>query len=260
MELVKNRFKQGLGEGRTLAGYWLSLGSAYAAEAVAGAGYDWLLLDGEHSPIETETTLSMLQALAAYPVSAVYRPPANDPVLIKRALDIGAQTLLIPYVETEEEARAAVAAMRYPPRGRRGVGGATVRATRFGRVAGYALRAEEELCLLVQAETARSLENLEGIAGVDGVDGVFIGPADLATDLGFPGQPAHREVLSVIETAIGRVRSVGKACGILTMDAAFAKRCVELGCAFVAVGVDVVLLARGSERTLQEFRSMTGGS
>lgn len=258
MELIKNRFKQAMAEGRTQAGFWISLGSAYATEAIAGAGYDWLLLDGEHSPIETESTLAMLQAVAGYPVSAVLRPAANDAVLIKRALDVGAQTLLIPFVESADEARTAVSAMRYPPRGRRGVGGATVRATRFGRIAGYATRCEEELCLLVQAETRRSLENLEEIASVDGVDGVFIGPADLAADLGFPGQPAHPEVVRAIEDAIRRVHACGKACGILTMDADLAGRFVELGCSFVAIGVDVVLLARGSERSLKEFRARIG--
>ena len=255
MDIPRNAFKRALVEGRVQPGFWISLGSAYAMEAVAGAGYDWLLLDGEHSPIETESTLAMLQAAAGYTVSPVLRPAANDPVLIKRALDIGAQTLLVPFVETAQEATAAVQAMRYAPRGRRGVGGGTVRATRFGRVADYALRCEEELCLLVQAETRRALDHLEEIAMVDGVDGIFIGPADLAADLGFPGQPSHPEVRQAIENAIARVRAQGKACGILTMDKEMALHYARLGCTFVAIGVDVVLLARGSERTLADFKT-----
>ncbi|WP_043458547.1 aldolase/citrate lyase family protein [Azohydromonas australica] len=257
MKLPPNEFKRALKSGRAQVGFWLSLGNAYSAEVVAGAGYDWLLLDGEHSPIGTETTLAMLQAVAAYPVSAVVRPASNDTVLIKRALDIGAQTLLVPYVETPEEAAQAVAAMRYPPRGRRGVGGGTVRATRFGRIADYATACENELCLLVQAETRRSLDNLEAIASVDGVDGVFIGPADLATDMGYPGQASHPQVVAAIEDAIGRINACGKASGILTLDAAFAKRCQEWGALFTAIGVDVVLLARGCERQLASFKSDT---
>lgn len=255
MKLPANTFKRALQRGESQTGFWLSLGSAYSAEVLAGAGFDWLLLDGEHSPIETETTLSMLQALAGYPVSAVFRPAANDRVLIKRALDIGAQTLLVPYVETAEEAREAVRAMRYPPRGQRGMGGATVRATRFGRIAQYATTCEEELCLLVQVETRRALDHLEDIVSVDGVDAVFIGPADLATDMGFPGQAMHPEVVQAIENAIRRVKAQGKACGILTLDLPFARRCQALGCSFTAIGVDVVMLARGAERLLATFRS-----
>jgi 4-hydroxy-2-oxoheptanedioate aldolase len=255
MKAMTNEFKRALQSGKPQLGFWLSMGSAYSAEVVAGAGYDWLLLDGEHSPIETETTLAMLQALSAYPVSPVVRIAANDTVLIKRALDIGAQTLLVPYVETADEAEQAVASMRYPPRGRRGVGGGTVRATRFGRIDDYATKGEAELCLLVQAETRRALENLEAIAGVDGVDGVFIGPADLAMDMGFPGQAGHSQVVAAIEDAIQRITACGKACGILTLDPVFAKRCQALGCLFTAIGVDVVMLARGSERLLATFTS-----
>lgn len=195
-----------------------SLGNAYAMGAGAGAGFDWLLIDGEHSPIGVESTLAMLQAAAGYPISPVVRPAANDAVMIKRALHIGAQTLLVPFVESALDSRAAVEAMRYPLRGRRGVGGGTVRATRFGRVAEYATRAEESLCLLVQAETRRSLENLEEIAREDGVDGVFIGPADLAADLGFPGQPGHPEVQRVIENTVSRVLACGKELALVNIE------------------------------------------
>ena len=256
MKPLVNEFKRALKSGKPQVGFWLSLGSAYSAEVVAGAGYDWLLLDGEQSPIETESALAMLQAVAAYRTSAVVRPAANDTVLIKRMLDLGAQTLLVPYVESAADAAQAVAAMRYPPRGRRGVGGGTVRATRFGRIQDYATAGESELCLLVQAETRSALDNLEAIADVDGVDGIFIGPADLATDMGFPGQANHAQVVAAIEDAIGRITARGKACGILTLDPAFAKRCQTLGCLFTAIGVDLVVLARGADRLLAAFKSL----
>ncbi len=177
----------------------------------------------------------------------------NDAVLIKRFLDVGAQTLLLPYVQDAREARAAVAAMRYPPRGVRGVSSIS-RATRFGRVADYTRRAEEELCLLVQVETVEALGEIEAIAGVDGVDGIFVGPADLAASMGHPGAAGHPEVVAAIEDALGRIGRAGKPAGILTPDREFARRCLELGAVFVAVGVDTALLARASEGLAGEFK------
>lgn len=247
-----NLFKRALAEGRQQIGLWCSLPGAYAAEAVAGSGFDWLLFDTEHSPGDPLTVLAQLQAVAPYPVSAVVRPASNDAVLIKRFLDLGAQTLLIPYVQDAAEARAAVAAMRYPPEGIRGVSGVT-RATRFGRIPDYGRTAHRELCLLVQIETRQALDNLESIAAVDGVDGVFIGPADLAASLGHVGQPGHPEVTALIETAIGRIRACGKPAGILTPDPVFAARCIALGTLFTAVGVDAAILARSTDALAQRF-------
>jgi 4-hydroxy-2-oxoheptanedioate aldolase len=186
--LPQNQFKRALVAGRQQIGLWVSLASPYSAELVAGTGFDWLVIDTEHSPNEVDTTLAQLQVIAAYPASPVVRPAWNDKVLIKRHLDIGAQTLLIPYVQDAAEAEAAVAAVRFPLRGVRGVAGVT-RASQFGRVKDYAKRAEEEICLLVQIETRAGLDNLEKIARTDGVDGVFIGPADLAAGLGHLGRP-----------------------------------------------------------------------
>ena len=246
MELPRNRFKESLTAGRPQIGLWCTLPGAYAAEVVAGAGFDWLLLDTEHSPADVLTVLPQLQALAAYPVAPVVRPASNDAVLIKRFLDLGAQTLLIPYVQTVAEAEAAVRAMRYPPAGVRGVSALT-RATRFGRLAGYARGAEEELCLIVQVETGEALEQLEAIADVEGVDGVFIGPGDLAASLGHVGEPGHPQVAAAVEDAIRRLAAMGKPSGLLTSDTAFARRCMELGARFTAVGVDVGILARGAE-------------
>jgi 4-hydroxy-2-oxoheptanedioate aldolase len=253
MDLPVNEFKRSLAAGRQQIGLWVSLASAYSAELVAGSGFDWLLIDTEHSPNEVDNTLAQLQAVAASPVSAVVRPAWNDKVLVKRHLDIGAQTLLIPYVQSEEEARAAVEAVRFPPKGVRGVAGMT-RATRFGRVADYAKRAEEELCLLVQVETRAGLDALEAIARCDGVDGVFIGPADLAAGLGHLGEIPHPEVQSAIRDGIARIRACGKGAGILATDEPSARRYIEWGTTFKAVGMDAMLLARETERLAAKFR------
>jgi 4-hydroxy-2-oxoheptanedioate aldolase len=253
MDLPVNEFKRAIAAGRQQIGLWVSLASAYSAELVAGSGFDWLLIDTEHSPNEVDNTLAQLQAVAASPVSAVVRPAWNDKVLMKRHLDIGAQTLLVPYVQSEEEARAAAEAIRFPPRGVRGVAGMT-RATRFGRVADYAKRADTELCLLVQVETRAGLDALEAIARTDGVDGVFIGPADLAAGLGHPGEIAHAEVQSAIRDGIARIRACGKAAGILATDEPSARRYIEWGTTFTAVGMDAMLLARETERLAAKFR------
>ena len=257
MEMPVNTFKQRLMQGQKQIGLWCSLPGSYAAEIVAPSGFDWLLFDTEHSPGDVLTVLPQLQTVAAYDTSAVVRPASNDAVLIKRFLDIGVQTLLIPYVQNAKEARSAVSAMRYPPAGIRGVSGLT-RATRFGRIPGYAKRAEENLCLLVQLETREALGELEAIAAVDGVDGIFIGPADLAASLGHVGEPGHPEVVAAVEDAILRIVACGKPAGILTPDLAFAHRCISLGTSFTAVGVDVGVLARGCEALAEAFQSIAG--
>ena len=253
MDLPKNNFKHAIRAGRPQIGLWVSLANAYSAELVAGSGFDWLVLDGEHSPNSPTTVISQLQAVAAYPVSAIVRPAWNDKVLIKRYLDIGAQSLLIPYVQNANEAADAVAAIRYPTRGVRGVAGVT-RASRFGRVADYAKRAEEELCLLVQIETREGLDNLDAIAKTDGIDGVFIGPADLAAALGHLGNQQHAEVQSAIQDAIKRIRGLGKPAGILATDEASTRRYIEWGTVFTAVGLDAMVLARETEKLAAKFR------
>lgn len=254
MTIPQNAFKRALLERRQQIGLWCSLPGGYVAEAVAGSGFDWLLFDTEHSPGDPLTVLAQLQAVAPYDVSPVVRPASNDTVLIKRFLDIGAQTLLIPYVQSADEARQAVAATRYPPEGVRGVSGLT-RATRFGRAKGYARHASEELCLLVQIETGEALARLEEIAVVEGVDGVFIGPADLAASLGRVGEPGHPDVVAAVEDAIRRIQACGKPAGILTPDRNFAERCIALGTVFTAVAVDVGLIARESETIARHFKT-----
>lgn len=253
MELPVNHFKHALAAGKQQLGLWSSLSSNYSVEVIAGSGYDWLLLDTEHSPNDLESVLSQLQAAQPYATNAVVRVAWNDTVLIKRYLDAGAQSLLIPYVQNAEEARAAVAATRYPPVGVRGVAG-TTRASRFGRIKGYAKIAHQQLCVLVQVETKEALANIEAICAVDGVDGVFIGPADLHASLGHTGETGNPAVVPMIEDAIRRIAKAGKAPGVLTSVEAEVRRYIAAGCLFTAIGSDVGLLARGSEQLLAKFR------
>ncbi|HGM6666345.1 4-hydroxy-2-oxoheptanedioate aldolase [Serratia ureilytica] len=252
--MLTNHFKRALQEKRPQIGLWLGLCSSYSAELLAGAGFDWLLIDGEHAPNNVQTVLGQLQAVAPYPSQPVVRPPWNDAVIIKQLLDVGAQTLLIPMIQNAEQARDAVRATRYPPHGVRGVGSALARASRWNRVPDYLQQADEQMCVLVQIETREAVKNLEAILQVEGVDGVFIGPADLSADMGFSGNPQHPEVQRTIDDAIARIRAAGKAPGILMANKALAQRYLEAGALFVAVGVDTTLLARAAEALANEFK------
>ena len=252
--MLTNHFKRALQEKRPQIGLWLGLCSSYSAELLAGAGFDWLLIDGEHAPNNVQTVLGQLQAVAPYPSQPVVRPPWNDAVIIKQLLDVGAQTLLIPMIQNAEQARDAVRATRYPPHGVRGVGSALARASRWNRVPDYLQQADEQMCVLVQIETREAVKNLDAILQVDGVDGVFIGPADLSADMGFAGNPQHPEVQRTIDDAIARIRAAGKAPGILMANKALAQRYLEAGALFVAVGVDTTLLARAAEALADEFK------
>jgi 4-hydroxy-2-oxoheptanedioate aldolase len=247
-----NTFKHAIAKGEQQIGLWCSLANAYTVEIAASSGYDWILIDTEHSPSDVNDALAQLQAAAAYKTHAIVRPAYNDEVLIKRYLDCGAQTLLIPMINTADEARKAVSYITYPPKGVRGVAGLT-RAGRFGRVANYINTAQQELCLLLQIETVEGLSNLEAIASTEGVDGVFIGPADLSASMGFPGQLNHPDVKAAIADAIQRIRACGKAAGILTQDTAYAKECIAKGTTFTAVGLDIGILARGMEKLREQF-------
>src|ERR1700734_1481069 len=221
MQITTNKFKAALKNGeRAQIGFWLGLTDPGCAEICAGAGFDWLLIDGEHAPNDVRSILAQLQAVAPYPVHPIVRPVSGDVQLIKQLLDIGAQTLLVPMVESAEQAKLLVSAMRYPPAGIRGVGAALARASQWNRVTNYLHQANDEMCLLVQVETRAGLENLDAIAAVEGVDGVFIGPSDLSAALGHLGKPGHPEVQHAIEDAIRRIRSSGRAAGILSTDEA----------------------------------------
>jgi 4-hydroxy-2-oxoheptanedioate aldolase len=253
MELPENEFKAALAGGRLQIGLWSSLCSNIVTEIVADSGFDWILLDTEHSPNEVPDLLAQMQALRGGTATAIVRPAWNDPVLIKRILDIGATCVLVPYVQNAEEARRAVAATRYPPTGVRGVTGSG-RAARYGRIRGYLHQADAQMCVLVQVETRAALEHLDEIAGVAGVDGVFIGPADLAASLGHAGNPQHGAVQAAIETAVRRLSSLGKPAGILSFSPEEARRYIDWGCRFVAVGSDLTLLARSADALAAEFR------
>lgn len=242
MEIPNNQFKAALRAGKDQIGLWLGLGETFSAEICAGAGFDWLLIDAEHGPNDLRSILSQLQALAPYPTQAVVRPPQGDHVLIKQLLETGVQTLLIPMVDSAEQARGLVEAMRYPPAGIRGVGSALARASRWGRIDNYAHLANEQMCLLVQVETRAGYEQLDDILAVDGVDGVFFGSADLAASYGYLGQSTHPEIVTAIEDGLQRTRAAGKAGGVLCSDKALNDRYMRAGANFVAVGVDALLL------------------
>lgn len=248
---MSNPFKQALAEKRVQIGFWQGLASPYTAEICAGAGFDWLLFDGEHSPTDVPMLLSQLQAVSGTRAHAVARPPVGEPWLIKQYLDLGFRTLLIPMVNSAAQAAQLVQACRYAPSGIRGV--AMSRASQWGRDRDYLARADDDICLLVQVETGEGIEAVDSISSVDGVDGVFVGPADLSASLGYRGQAGHSEVVARIDRAIASILAAGKAPGILSADLAAARRYLDLGCRFVAVGTDMGLLARGTDALAAEF-------
>ncbi|MBM7332772.1 4-hydroxy-2-oxoheptanedioate aldolase [Alloalcanivorax marinus] len=254
MDLPVNTFKQALVEGRTQIGLWCALADAYGTEIGAAAGFDWLLIDGEHGPNDVRSILAQLQAVAPYPTHPVVRPVNGDADTLKPLLDAGVQTLLVPMVESADQARAIVQATRYPPHGRRGVGAGLARASRWGRVPDYVHRCHEQLCVLVQVESRAGLDHLDEIAAVDGVDGVFIGAADLGADLGYLGQPGHPEVNAAVLDAFRRIQAAGKPAGALTVNEDLAREHLAAGCRFLAVGADAALLARATDALSRRFK------
>jgi 4-hydroxy-2-oxoheptanedioate aldolase len=254
MQIPHNPFKAALRAGQLQIGLWLGLANANAAEAVATCGFDWLLLDGEHAPNDVHSMLDQLRAVAPYPVHPVVRTIQGDVALVKQQLDIGAQTVLIPMVDTAEQAALMVRAMRYPPEGIRGLGAALARASRWNQVEDYLNRANDEMCLLVQAETQTAIANLDAIARTEGVDGVFFGPADLSASMGYRGQPGHPVVQQAILQGIATVRAAGKAAGILMADRKLAQTYIDAGALFVAVGVDTTLLVRAASELAAHFK------
>jgi len=254
MPAPANSFKAALAAGKPQIGLWLALANAYTAEIAAGAGFDWLLIDGEHAPNDIRSMLAQLQAIgsASHPV---IRLPVGETWMVKQALDIGAQSLLIPMVESAEQARQLVRAVRYPPRGVRGVGASIARVSAFGRIPDYLQTADDEICLLAQVENRTGLAALDSILQVEGLDGVFVGPADLSADLGHIGQPGLPEVQAVVEDALTRIVKSGKAAGILTSDAALNRRYLEIGATFVAVGTDVTLFAQSTTALARSYKA-----
>jgi 4-hydroxy-2-oxoheptanedioate aldolase len=251
--MIENLFKNALVAGHAQIGLWTSFADSYAIEIVASAGFDWLLIDGEHGPNDLRAVLRQLQAVAGHATHPVVRLPIGDPVLIKQYLDIGAHSLLIPMVESGDQARQLVSATKYPPQGVRGV--ASARASQWGGVADYFSKANDLICLLLQIETVKGIENLDQILAVDGFDGIFIGPSDLAASLGHLGDPGHPEVVAIIEKVIRRIVASGRAAGILTADQQLARAYIEQGVTFCAVGVDTLILAQAVRALARRFKN-----
>lgn len=258
MQLEPNLFTRALAQRDKQIGLWISLASPFAAEVTAWAGYDWALIDMEHSPNDDIAVMGQLQVFAATGTTAIVRPHWNDPVAVKKLLDLGAPGLLFPMIQSVEEATRAVAATRYPPRGMRGVSGVT-RANRFGRVRDYFTEVEAQTTILLQLETRAAIAQAEQIAAVDGVSGIFFGPGDIAADLGHVGNPMHTDVWALIRPAAQRLIDMGMPVGTLVQDPGFAAELLNDGFSFVACGTDVVLLARASDALLANVRGKLDG-
>lgn len=257
MELSKNKFKAGLKGEQTLWGLWLGLVNTTCAEISASAGFDWLLIDGEHGPFELQSMQHHLQALAAYDVSPIIRVEEGRTALIKRVLDTGVQTLLVPMVETAEQARELVLDVNYPPLGRRGMGGALARAARWNRIPDYTKIANQEICLIIQVETVAAMHNLNEIAAVEGIDGIFIGPTDLSASMGHIGNADHPDVVAAIERAIEIIKQSGKATGLLSVNINTARHYESKGARFIGVGVDTLLLASATRQLAELVKNTT---
>ncbi|NOR32340.1 MAG: 2-keto-3-deoxy-L-rhamnonate aldolase [Sulfitobacter sp.] len=247
MPAPHNPFKHALENGKTVFGCWLGLADPYSAELMGTAGFDWLVIDGEHSPNDLRSILAQLQVLEASSSHPVVRVPIGETYLIKQILDAGAQTILVPMVDNADQARQLVRDVTYPPHGNRGVGYALSRAAQFSKIADYGLTADEQICLLVQVESRKGLENLDDILAVDGIDGVFIGPADLAADMGHMGNAAHPDVMAAIMGAIAKIDASGKAAGILSTQDDMTHAAIKAGARFVAVGADILILSHAAQ-------------
>ena len=254
MPAPKNRFKEALKSGRQTVGCWLGLADPYAAEISATAGFDWYLIDGEHAPNDLRSIMGQLQVLAGFDAPALVRPPIGSTHRLKQILDVGCQTVLIPMIESGDQAAETVRAVRYPPHGVRGVGSALARASGFSGIPDYLTTANDEICVIVQIENKAGLDALDDILAVEGVDGVFIGPSDLSADLGHIGQPGATEVVVAIDTALAKIAASDKASGIMSLDPAAAKAYLARGVDFVAVGIDVTIMAKAMRAVAAEFK------
>lgn len=254
MPAPMNQFKQKLLAGQQQIGFWLGMGSPNAAEIAGGAGFDWLLIDAEHGPNDITSLISQMHALQGSQSSIVIRPPVGETWMIKQILDLGCQTVLVPMVETAEQAKQLVQAMNYPPQGIRGVGAALARASHHNRISDYLQTANHQVCLLIQIEAQRGLDNLDEILSVDGIDGVFIGPADLAADMGYLGQPTAQPVQQAVRTAIEQIVAADKAAGILMAVPELVQEYLELGATFVAVGTDVTSFVKATDSLVAQYK------
>jgi 4-hydroxy-2-oxoheptanedioate aldolase len=249
-----NILKQRLKQGAVLHGIWLGLADPYAAEIAATADFDWLLIDGEHAPNNMRSISAQLAAIGAHGPAPVVRLRDDDPAAIKQALDIGGQNLLIPMVNSADQALRAYRATRYPPEGIRGVGSSLARASRFSAIPDYLTTANDQICLILQIESVEGLANLDAILAVEGVDALFIGPSDLAADMGYLGQPNHPEVKAAVLDALARIRAAGKSAGVLSTEHDYIGDCKAAGANFVGVGIDVTILASALRNLADQFR------
>lgn len=240
MPAPQNHLKRRLAAGETLFGCWLGMADAYPAEMAATCGFDWLLIDGEHAPNDLRSTAAQLAVIEPSPSLPVVRLRDDDPARIKQALDAGAQSLLIPMIESAEQARRALAATRYPPQGIRGVGSSLARASRFSAIPDYLKTAGDQICLILQIESRAGLAALDEILAISGIDCVFIGPSDLAADMGHLGNANHPDVRAAVMDALTRIAASGKAAGVLSTEDTFIAECLKAGARFVGVGIDVL--------------------
>ncbi|MEH6390047.1 MAG: HpcH/HpaI aldolase/citrate lyase family protein [Sulfitobacter sp.] len=255
MPAPRNRFKQALNEGTTVFGCWLGLADTFSAELIGTTGFDWLVIDGEHAPNDLRSITAQLQVLEASQSHPVVRVPVGETYLIKQILDAGAQTILVPMVDNADQARQLVRDVTYPPSGDRGVGYALTRAARFSQIADYGTTADAEICLLVQVESLRGLENLDDILAIDGIDGVFIGPADLAADMGHMGDLLHADVQHAIMAALKKIAAAGKAPGILSTHDPMTEDAINAGARFVAVGADSLILSHAAQALAAKWKA-----
>ncbi len=253
MSMKINTFKQALKGDKPLFGLWQGIPDTTVAEIGAGAGFDWVLIDAEHGPFDVRSVMSHLQAIEPYPVSALVRPVEGNTALIKQFMDIGVQTLLVPMVDTAEQAQQIVKAAKYPPEGVRGLGTSMARAANWNRTSDYLAKANDEVCVIVQIETLTGLENIEDIVAVEGVDAIFIGPSDLSAAMGHVGNPGHPEVVTAIENGFKVIISAGKQAGVLAVNKELVNKYIEAGARFIGVGVDAALLANATRQLAADY-------
>ena len=252
---MQNQLKRKLDSENTYFGLWNAIPDTYVAEICAGAGYDWVVIDAEHAPFDERTILLQLQAMAAYSdTSVLVRPPSGNPVFLKKMLDYGVQSFLIPMTETREQAEEMVRAVNYPPKGIRGVAPTMARASRWGTVDNYAREANDEICLILQIESKTGIENLEDICKVQGVDGLFIGPSDLAASFGYLGNTDHPEIEQIIREALSTIRKHNKTAGILALKEKEVQSYREQGANFIGIGVDLLMFASQVRGTIGKYR------
>lgn len=253
MDIRKNKIKDFFRQGKSTFGIWNCLTNSYAAEICAGAGFDWVLIDGEHAPFDLQSILANHQAISSHNCGIIVRPPSADPVVIKQLLDVGVQSLLIPLIETVKQAEQLVQAISYPPKGIRGVGSALSRAAQWNRVTDYFEKVQEEMCLIIQIETVKGMQNIDAICQVDGIDGVFIGPADLAASMGMLGQMNHADVKAEVKQGIKIIKDSGKVAGTLALQEDIINEYLQAGASFIGIAADVLLLEEATTALAKKF-------